>query len=118
MMSQRFSLNTLAALAVLLIANTLVYAQSDRTWVSGVGNDADPCSRTAPCKTFAGAYLKTNAGGEIDVLDRGGFGAITIGKSITIDGGDLSGGILAGGGNGIVVNTPASAVVTITNEAV
>lgn len=113
----RFSFNALAALAVLLIANTLAHAQ-DRTWVSGVGNDADPCSRTAPCKTFAGAYAKTNAGGEIDVLDRGGFGEITISKAITIDGGDLSGGILAAGGNGIVVNVTAGTVVTIRNVAI
>lgn len=114
----RFSFNTLAALSILLIANTLSHAQSDRTWVSGVGNDADPCSRTAPCKTFAGAYAKTNAGGEIDVLDRGGFGQITISKAITIDGGDLSGGILAGGGNGIVVNVTAGTVVAIRNVAI
>jgi hypothetical protein len=114
----RFLLNTLAALAILLIANTLVHAQSDRTWVSGVGNDADPCSRTAPCKTFAGAYAKTNAGGEIDVLDRGGFGQVTISKAITIEGGDLSGGILAGGGNGIVVNVSGNTVVTIRNVAI
>lgn len=113
----RFSFNTLAALAVLLLAHTLAPAQ-DRTWVSGVGNDANPCSRTAPCKTFAAAYAATTAGGEIDVLDRGGFGQLTISKSITIDGGDLSGGILASGGNGIVVNTAASAFVTIRNLAI
>ena len=63
------------------------YAQATRTWVSGVGDDANPCSRTAPCLTFAGAITKTAAGGEIDDLDPGGFGAVTITKSITIDGG-------------------------------
>jgi hypothetical protein len=57
-------------------------AQATRTWVSGVGDDANPCSRTAPCKTFAGAISKTAAGGEINVLDPGGFGAVTITKSI------------------------------------
>ena len=62
-------------------------AQASRTWVSGVGDDANPCSRTAPCKTFAGAISKTAAGGEIDALDPGGFGALTITKAITIDGG-------------------------------
>ena len=60
-----------------------------RTWVSGVGDDANPGSRTAPCKTFAGAISKTTAPGEIDVIDPGGFGAVTITKAITIDGGDL-----------------------------
>ena len=64
------------------------HAQATRTWVSGVGDDANPCSRTAPCKTFAGAISKTATNGEIDVLDPGGFGAMTITKSITIDGGD------------------------------
>ncbi len=67
-------------------------AQATRTWVSGLGDDANPCSRTAPCKTFPGAYSRTATGGEIDVIDPGGFGTITIGHSITIDGG---GGIMA-----------------------
>src|SRR5215208_827163 len=62
-------------------------AQATRTWVSGVGADDNPCSRTAPCKTFAGALLKTATGGEISVLDPGGYGAVNIGKSLTIDGG-------------------------------
>jgi hypothetical protein len=66
---------------------TAAQAQATRTWVSGVGDDANPCSRTAPCKTFAGAISKTTNCGEIDALDPGGFGALTITKSITIDGG-------------------------------
>src|SRR3569833_3224253 len=61
------------------------YAQATRTWVSGTGDDANPCSRTAPCKTFAGAISKTAAGGEINCIDTGGYGAVTITKSITID---------------------------------
>ena len=60
-------------------------AQATRTWVSGVGDDANPCTRAAPCQTFAGAISKTAAGGEIDCLDPGGFGAVTITKAITID---------------------------------
>src|SRR5207302_10919409 len=68
------------------------HAQATRTWVSGVGDDANPCSRTAPCKTWAGAISKTSTNGEIDALDPGGFGAVTITKGITIDGG---GGIVA-----------------------
>src|SRR5437879_3892435 len=79
-------------------------AQATRTWVSGVGDDANPCSRTAPCKTFAGAISKTAAGGEIDALDPGGFGAVTITKSIIIDGGGMLAGVLVAGTNGIVVN--------------
>src|ERR1700761_8011220 len=67
------------------------HAQATRTWVSGTGNDGNPCSRTSPCETFAGAYAKTAAGGEIDALDPGGFGTLTISKSITIDGGGGTG---------------------------
>ena len=85
-----------------------------RTWVSGVGDDANPCSRTAPCKTFAGAISKTLAGGEIDVLDPGGFGAVTITKAITIDGsGGSIAGVLVSGTNGIVVSAGANDVVTL-----
>ena len=82
-------------------------AQATRTWVSGVGDDVNPCSRTAPCKTFAGAISKTAAGGEINCLDPGGFGAVTITKSMTISCPYTEGGALAGG-NGIVVNDAAS----------
>lgn len=80
------------------------HAQATRTWVSGVGDDANPCSRTAPCKTFAGAISKTAASGEIDCLDPGGFGALTITKAITILCEPVSnGGVLVAGTNGIVV---------------
>ncbi len=79
-------------------------AQATRTWVSGVGDDANPCSRTAPCKTFAGAISKTAAGGEINTLDPGGFGALTITKSITIATDPSMGGILSSSTNGIVIN--------------
>src|SRR5690348_2503241 len=79
-----------------------------RTWVSGTGDDLNPCSRTAPCKTFAGAISKTAAGGEIDCLDPGGFGAVTITKSITIDCAGTLGSILAAGTNGVNVNDSAS----------
>ncbi len=84
-------------------------AQATRTFVSGVGNDADPCSRTAPCKTFAGAISKTFINGEIDCLDPGGFGTVTITKSITIDCTGTLGSILASGTNGVNINIAVSA---------
>jgi hypothetical protein len=92
---------------------TLLYAvpaqaQATRTWVSGVGDDANPCSRTAPCKTFAGAISKTAAGGEINVLDPGGFGAVTITKSITISSEGFEAGVLVSGTNGIIINALAT----------
>src|SRR6478752_3740088 len=89
-----------------MLASAPAHAQATRTWISGVGDDVNPCSRTAPCKTFAGAISKTAAGGEIDCLDPGGFGAVTITKSITLDcgGGGIVGSILASATNGINVN--------------
>lgn len=89
-------------------------AQATRTWVSGVGDDANPCSRTAPCKTFAGAISKTAAHGQIDCLDPGGFGAVTITKSITIICEEETGHILVSGTPGITVSgTTASDIVTL-----
>jgi len=91
-------------------------AQATRTWVSGVGDDANPCSRTAPCKTWAGAISKTAPGGEIDALDPGGFGALTITKSITLDGGGGQvASTLATGFNGIVFAGGASDIAIIRN---
>ena len=80
-------------------------AQATRTWVSGVGDDANPCSRTAPCKTFAGAISKTAAGGEINCLDSGGFGSVTITKSVSIRCLGVTGGVLAAGTQGVVVTS-------------
>jgi len=97
---------------------SLAHAQATRTWVSGVGDDANPCSRTAPCKTFAGAISKTAAGGFINVLDSGGFGAVTIAKSITIDGEGAHAGVLATGGiNGFNING-AGIKVTLRNLSI
>lgn len=87
------------------LISSAVQAQATRTWVSGVGDDLNPCSRTAPCKTFAGAIAKTAAGGEIDALDSAGFGAVIIRKSVTIDGTGALAGILAPAGTtGIIIN--------------
>ena len=93
-------------------------AQATRTWVSGVGSDANPCSRTAPCQTFAGAISKTAAGGEIDCLDPGGFGAVTITKAITIDCNGVAGGILASGVNGVIVNAGVNDRIVLRNLSI
>src|SRR5262245_19993804 len=102
----RISLSVTFAATLLVLALQAVpaRAQATRTWVSGVGDDANPCSRTAPCKTFAGAISKTAPNGEIDCLDPGGFGAVTITKSITIDCGGTFGSVLAAGTNGFNIN--------------
>jgi len=104
----------LAIPCVLLLCAGSAQAQATRTWVSGVGDDANPCSRTAPCKTFAGAISKTAASGEINVLDPGGFGAVTITKAITIANDSVgTAGVLVVGTNGIVVAAGASDVVRL-----
>ena len=103
---------TAVALTLVLMAGQAC-AQATRTWVSGVGDDVNPCSRTAPCKTFAGAISKTAAGGEIDVLDPAGFGAVTIAKSITINGTPFQAGVLVAGTNGIIVSAAATDTVIL-----
>lgn len=106
----------LAMVGFVVLGATMMFAQASRTWVSGVGDDANPCSRTAPCKTFAGAISKTAPGGEIDALDPGGFGALTITKAITLDGGGGQvASVLVAGTNGIVVAAGANDVVIIRN---
>src|SRR6201990_3749999 len=101
---KRIILGVLCAVAAIALSTFSANAQATRTWVSGVGDDANPCSRTAPCKTFAGAISKTAAGGEINCLDPGGFGTVTITKSITLDCTSTLGSILGTATNGVNVN--------------
>ncbi|HEV7600835.1 MAG TPA: right-handed parallel beta-helix repeat-containing protein [Bradyrhizobium sp.] len=109
-MSSKSRLLALAGTTLALFAlSAPAHAQATRTWVSGVGSDANPCSLTAPCKTFAGAISKTFINGEIDCLDPGGFGTITITKSITIDCTGTFGSILASGVNGVNINIAVNA---------
>src|SRR5438128_5357999 len=100
----RFTINALAIAIFTFAFASMAQAQATRTWVSGVGDDVNPCSRTAPCKTFAGAISKTALGGVINAIDSGGFGTVTITKSITIDGSGVLAGILAAMTNGININ--------------
>jgi parallel beta-helix repeat protein len=109
----RFTIKIFAIAIFMFAFASLAQAQASRTWVSGVGDDANPCSRTAPCKTWAGAISKTAPCGEIDALDPGGFGAVTITKSITLDGTGQLASILVAAGNGINVSAAATDVVTI-----
>jgi hypothetical protein len=108
-----FTRTLLLAFVVFLTLTAAAQAQATRTWVSGVGDDANPCSRTAPCKTFAGAISKTAAGGEINVLDPGGFGGVTITKAITISSEGFEAGVLVSGTNGIIVNVPNATDVVV-----
>ena len=103
MISSPFSRFALAAFVFSAFCVT-AHAQATRTWVSGVGDDANPCSRTAPCKTFVGAMTKTAAGGEVSVLDPGGYGPVTITKSLTINGTGTLSSITSAGSFGVTVN--------------
>lgn len=107
---------SLVVLCLCVLCSGVAYAQATRTWVSGVGDDANPCSRTAPCKTWAGAISKTATGGEIDALDPGGYGAVTITKAMTLDGGGGQvASVLVTGTNGIVVQAGSTDVVILRN---
>lgn len=121
----RLPLNILALAVFTMMVASMAQAQATRTWVSGVGDDVNPCSRTAPCKTYAGAISKTAAGGEISTLDPGGFGAVTITKSMTINGtkGQGFGSILHSGTNGVNINdslsgSPNSIIVTLRDLSI
>jgi len=110
----RFTINVLAIAIFTFAFASMAQAQATRTWVSGVGDDANPCSRTAPCKTFAGAISKTAPSGEINVLDPGGFGAVTITKPMTIQGsGGSIAGVLVSGTNAIIIAAGNSDDVTL-----
>jgi hypothetical protein len=119
----RFTINTMVTLLFILAFASLAQAQATRTWVSGVGDDVNPCSRTAPCKTFAGAISKTAEGGEIDALDPAGYGTLTMTKSITVDGGTGAGwaSVLSSATFGMTFNAttnPTTAVATLRNISI
>jgi hypothetical protein len=99
----------LAVASALFAISAPAHAQASRTWVSGTGNDGDPCSRTAPCKTFAGAISKTAVNGIINCIDSGAYGTVTIVHSVTIDCHDVFAATLASldGNVGFTINIPA-----------
>jgi hypothetical protein len=115
---KRAILGALCLLGTLGLTILPANAQATRTWVSGVGDDVNPCSRTAPCKTWAGAISKTADGGEISALDPGGFGAVTITKGITLDGDGTLASILASGTNGVIINAAAGKDVLLRNISI
>lgn len=115
---KRYLWTIFAVVSAAILYATPAQAQATRTWVSGVGDDVNPCSRTAPCKTFAGAISKTATCGEISVLDPAGFGAITITKSITINGTGTLAGILAANVTGVIVNAPIGDTVILRDISI
>ncbi len=118
MAKQSIVIKVLIIACFMLALASATHAQATRTWVSGVGDDVNPCSRTAPCKTFAGAISKTAPGGEISVLDPGGFGAVTITKAITLNGTGTLASILASTTNGIIVNAGSGDTIIIRDISI
>jgi len=119
MKGTRWMQKCLALLAIFFVSGSVARAQADRTFVSGVGDDSGACSRTQPCRTFAGALSKTHAGGEIDALDTAGYATVAISKAVTIDGGGGLAGILAGNfTNGVVVNAGPNDVVVLRHLSI
>src|SRR5262245_13598919 len=112
MMTTALTTATLLALGMLAAP---AQAQLARTWVSSLGNDANDCNRSTPCKTFQRAHDNTLALGEISVLDPGGYGAVTITKGISIinDGVGEAGTLVSGGLNGITINAGPNDRITL-----
>jgi len=105
--------NILLTLAAVLFCSASISATTiAHTWVSGSGNDSNPCTFASPCATFANALAKTTAGGIITAKDAGDFGAVTIAQSVTIDGANLGSITLT---SGFGINITASANVTVQN---
>src|SRR5687767_9120338 len=113
-MKQKLILQVFLSALFLTVLTLAAQAQATRTWVSGVGDDANPCSRTAPCRTLAGTISKTAAGGEINMIDSGALGAVTITKSITINAEPFLGGILVAGTNAIIISDGGTNTITVT----
>ena len=118
MKESRSNLKIILCFSFLLAPFSTAVGQENRTFISALGDDANNCRRVTPCKTFAGAITRTNPGGEIDVLDTGGFGTIPITKSVTIDGGGFVAGALVSGTNVVVVNAGSDDVVILKHLSI
>lgn len=98
--------------AQLLLAATTAATAYCQTWVSNTGSDANPCTMTAPCKTFQQAIALAPTWGQVGVLNAGDYGPISITKAIRIEGSGLAS-LTATSGNAIFVDTPAGSVVQL-----
>ena len=114
----RSSLMLILSVSFFLALACVAHAQENRTFVSAVGDDANNCRRVTPCKTFTGAITRTNSGGEIDVLDTGGFGAIFVNKPVTIDGGGFVAGSLISGTNAVNVTAGSDDTVILKHLSI
>lgn len=109
----RTSVRVFALLTFTLALSAAAHAQT-RTWVDGLGDDINPCSRTAPCRTFSRAHSVTSANGEINAVSPGSYGAVTVTKSITIDGAGVIAAITNNSTNGVTVNDSGTNTIVVT----
>ena len=107
---------TLSLVFSLVAISPAANAQVIRTWVSGTGDDAsENCSRTAPCRTFAGASGKTLDGGEINILDGFGFGPLSItNRSLSVVASGHTGSIVASALTALIVSNSSGFPVNVT----
>src|SRR5262249_48559583 len=93
---------------------TSAHAQSMNTYVSGKGNDGNPCSSSQPCQTFPAALMQTAAGGQINALDSANYGSLVINRAVSIvSAGNAIGVLASGGGSGIAISAGTSDVISL-----
>jgi hypothetical protein len=119
-MRQRGLVELGVGVALMAIAVGTAEAQPKRVFVSATGSDANPCSRTQPCRTLDDGVATVAANGEVIVLDSGNYGDVVIGKAVSIV---AAPGVYAtivqeGSQPGITVNAPAGALVILRNLTV
>ena len=102
---RHFALAIVAGIGAIVSAGD-VRATVPRTFVASYGVDANPCSRTKPCRSFGSAIAQTDDAGEVIALDSGGYGKVTIANSVTISApaGVHAGISVTSGNDGVTVN--------------
>jgi len=125
MTAMKAALSLIGAISIAAVLQTVAQANpptrqppppptpQTRTYVSGTGNDSNPCTATSPCLTFAAALALTTAGGEIYVLNSANYGPVTINKAVTITSEGAMGGVLATSGTAITISAGATDVVNL-----
>src|SRR5665213_2244647 len=121
-------------LGLMLAALTAAPAYAQRVYVASQGSDANNCSLQLPCRSLQHAVTVSESGGEIAILNTGGYNggtAVTINKAISIvnQGGYEAGISFLSGVPGIVINagpndgisfisTTATSALTVSNSLV
>jgi hypothetical protein len=75
-----------AALALAVTLPAVPAQAAARTFVSAAGNDSNPCTITLPCRNLQAAYNAVAADGQVEALDPGNYGSLTITGPVSIQG--------------------------------